>query len=113
MGMAFDLTHTYLYVVNYTANTIDTFSVTSGGQLTRLSSAAVGNGPTCVTISGAPSNADPSHAVYLYTSNQLSNNITAEQLDPQNGSLEQIQGTPFGGSALPSCIVTVPAYPLR
>jgi 6-phosphogluconolactonase (cycloisomerase 2 family) len=113
MGMAFDLTHTYLYVVDYTANTIDTFSVSSGGQLTRLSSAAVGTGPTCVTIGGAPSNANPSHAVYLYTSNQLSSNITAEQLDPQNGGLEQIQGTPFGGSALPTCIVTVPAYPLR
>jgi 6-phosphogluconolactonase (cycloisomerase 2 family) len=113
MGMAFDLTHTYLYVVNYTANTIDTFSAASGGQLTRVSSAAVGTGPTCVTISGAPSNADPSHAVYLYTSNQLSNNVTGEQLDPQNGSLEQIQGTPFGGSMLPSCIVTVPAFPLR
>jgi 6-phosphogluconolactonase (cycloisomerase 2 family) len=113
MGMAFDLSHTYLYVVAYTANTIDTFSVNSGGQPTRLSSAAVGTGPTCVTIGGAPSNADPSHAVYLYTSNGLSSNITGEQLDPQNGSLVQIQGTPFGGSALPTCIVTVPAFPLR
>jgi 6-phosphogluconolactonase (cycloisomerase 2 family) len=111
--MAFDLSHTYLYVVAYTANTIDTFSVNSGGQPTRLSSAAVGTGPTCVTIGGAPSNADPSHAVYLYTSNGLSSNITGEQLDPQNGSLVQIQGTPFGGSALPTCIVTVPAFPLR
>jgi 6-phosphogluconolactonase (cycloisomerase 2 family) len=119
-GMAFDLTHTYLYVVNYTANTIDTFAVGpsgftlgAAGQPVRLASVAVGTGPTCVTISGAPSDANPSHAVYLYTSNGLSNNVTAEQLNPQNGSLEQVQGTPFSGSALPTCIVTVPAFPLR
>jgi len=51
--------------------------------------------------------------VYLYTSNSLSNNLSGEQLNPANGSLEQIQGTPFGGSALPTCVVTAPALPLR
>jgi 6-phosphogluconolactonase (cycloisomerase 2 family) len=113
MGMAFDLSHTYLYVVAYNANTIDTFSVGTGAAPARIATTAAGTGPTCVTISGAPSDANPSHAVYLYTSNALSNNVTGEQLNPQNGGLEQIQGTPFSGSGLPSCIVTVPAFPLR
>ena len=68
---------------------------------------------TCVSIGGAPSNANPSHAVYLYTSNALSGNITGEQLSEQDGSMDQILGSPFGGSALPTCVVTVPAFPLR
>jgi hypothetical protein len=34
-------------------------------------------------------------------------------LSEKDGSLYQIQGTPFGGSALPTCAVTVPAFPLR
>ena len=72
-----------------------------------------GTGPTCVTVSGAPSNANPIHAVYLYTSNALSDNLTGEQLNEQDGSLDQILGTPFMGSALPTCAVTVPAFPLR
>ena len=116
MGMAFDLSGKYLYVVNYTANTIDGFTLGSSGQPVRSTVAAsvqTGTGPTCVTVTGAPSNANPSHGIYLYTSNALSNNITGEQLNPQDGSLDQIQGTPFSGSGLPSCAVTVPAFPLR
>jgi len=116
MGMAFDLSGKYLYVVAYTANTIDGYTLGASGQPVRSSVAAsvqAGTGPTCVTISGAPSNANPSHAIYLYTSNALSSNITGEQLNPQDGSLDQILGTPFGGSALPTCAVTVPAFPLR
>jgi 6-phosphogluconolactonase (cycloisomerase 2 family) len=116
MGMTFDLTGKYLYVVANTANAIDGYTFAANGQPVRSTvagSVQTGTGPTCVTILGAPSNANPSHAVYLYTSNSLSNNLSGEQLNPANGSLEQIQGTPFGGSALPTCVVTAPALPLR
>ena len=116
MGMAFDLTEKYLYVVANTANAIDGFTFAANGQPVRstvAASVAAGTGPTCVSVSGAPSNANPSHAVYVYASNSLSNNLTGEQLNPADGSLVQIQGTPFGGSALPDCVVTVPALPLR
>jgi 6-phosphogluconolactonase len=116
MGMAFDLNHTYLYVTAYTANALDGFTIGANGVPVRSTVAGTvqtGTGPTCVTISGAPSNANPSHAVYLYTSNQLSSNLTGEQLNEKDGSLYQIQGNPFGGSALPTCAVTVPAFPLR
>jgi 6-phosphogluconolactonase len=116
MGMAFDLSHKYLYVTAYTANALDGFTVGANGvpvRSTVAGSVQTGTGPTCVTISGAPSNANPSHAEYLYTSNQLSNNLTGEQLNQADGSLDQILGAPFGGSALPTCAVTVPAFPLR
>ena len=114
MGMAFDLNHTYLYVTAYSANTLDGFNLGANGVPVRSTVAGTiqtGTGPTCVTVSGAPSNANPDHAVYLYTSNQLSGNLTGEQLRESDGSLFQIQGTPFGGSALPTCAVTVPAFP--
>ena len=116
MGMAFDLTGKNLYVAAYSANAIDGFNIGANGQPVRSTvagSVQAGTGPTCVTVSGAPSNAHPSHAIYLYTSNALSGNLTGEQLNPQDGSLKQIQGTPFGGSPLPTCTVTVPALPLR
>ena len=116
MGMSFDLTHKYLYVAANLANAIDGYTMGSNGVPVRNSAAATvqaGNGPTCVSISGAPSNGDPKHAVYLYASNSLSNDLTGEQLNPADGSLVQIQGTPFSGSSLPSCVVTVPAFPLR
>lgn len=116
MGMSFDLSGKYLYVAAYTANAIDGFTFAANGVPVRSTVAAAvqaGTGPTCVSISGAPSNANPIYAIYLYASNALSNNITGEQLNPQDGSLAEIQGTPFGGSALPACLVTAPAFPLR
>jgi 6-phosphogluconolactonase (cycloisomerase 2 family) len=116
MGMAFDLSGKYLYVVAYTANSIDGFTLGAGGVPVRSTVAAsvqAGTGPTCVTISGAPSDANPSHGIYLYTSNGLNSNVTGEQLNPADGSLDEIVGTPFSGSPLPTCIVTVPAFPLR
>ncbi|HWB32427.1 MAG TPA: beta-propeller fold lactonase family protein [Acidobacteriaceae bacterium] len=116
MGMSFDLNGKYLYVAANIANTVDGFDIGANGVPTRSTVAAsvpVGNGPTCVSVSGAPSNAHPTHAVYLYTSNSLSSNVSAEQLDEKTGALFQVLGTPFGGSSLPACVVTVPALPLR
>lgn len=115
MGMSFDLNGKYLYVAASGANAVDIYNVSSGGQLSRLANGGtvqVGNGPTCVSVSGAPSNANPHHAVYLYTSNSLSNNVSGEQLNEQDGTLVQMLGSPFGGSSLPACVVTVPAFPL-
>ena len=102
MGMSFDLSGKYLYVAAYTANVIDGFTVAANGVPVRNTAAAsvqAGTGPTCVSISGAPSNGNPIHAIYLYASNALSNNLTGEQLNPQDGSLAEIQSSPFGGSA--------------
>ncbi len=115
MGMAFDLSGKYLYITAYNANTLDGYTLAANGAPVRSTVAAsvqTGNGPTCVTISGAPSNAEPTHAIYLYTSNALDANLTGEQLDATDGSLYQIQGSPFSGSGLPTCAVTVPAFPL-
>ena len=84
MGMAFDLSGKYLYVVAYTANAIDGYTFNASGvpvRSTVAGSVQTGTGPTCVTVSGAPSNANPTHAEYLYTSNSLSNNLTGEQVN--------------------------------
>jgi 6-phosphogluconolactonase len=115
MGMAFDVTGKYLYITAYSANALDLYTLSSSGQPVRSSMISVqtGTGPTCVTVSGAPTNSNPSHAEYLYTSNQLSNSLTGEQVNQQDGTLAQLQGSPFSGSALPTCAVTVPAFPQR
>ncbi len=113
-GMAIDASGKYLYVANTTAGTIGGYTFGANGQpitSTVARSVQSGTGTTCVTIIGAPTSADPAHAVYLYASNSLSNTATGEQMNPADGSLKQIQGTPFGGSTLPSCLVSVPSFP--
>jgi 6-phosphogluconolactonase len=113
-GMAIDPSGKYLYIANTTAGTIGGYTFGANGQpitSTVAQSVQAGTGTTCVTIIGAPTDANTSHAVYLYASNSLSNTATGEQMNPADGSLKQIQGTPFSGSTLPSCLVSVPSFP--
>jgi len=113
LGMSFDLTGKFLYVANYTGGTISGYTLGANGEpvlSTVAASVQAGSGPTCITVIGSPA-ATAAHAVYLYTSNALSNTISGMQLDPTDGSLRQIQNTPFTASTLPTCLVTVPAIP--
>jgi 6-phosphogluconolactonase len=112
VGLTFDLSGAYLYVANYGAGTIGGYTVGTNGLASRSTVAAsvqVGTGPTCLAVAGSPTPSNASHGQYLFTSNQLSNSITGEQVIA-GGTLEQIQGTPFSGSTLPTCLVAVPAF---
>ena len=117
MGMSFDLNGKYLYVAAYTANAVDGFTIGASGAACafdrRRAACRPGRARRASPSAGRRATRIPRHAVYLYTSNALSNNLTGEQVNQQDGSLAQMQGTPFGGSALPTCVVTVPALPLR
>lgn len=111
-GMTFDPSGKYLYVANYTDGSLSGYTLGTSGQpvaSTTIGKVQAGTGVTCATVVGSPSNSNPSHAVYLYTSNNLSNTISGLQLSSADGSLRQIQGTPFNTSTLPTCAVTVAA----
>ena len=111
-GMTIDSSGKYLYVASYTDGAINGYTFGASGEpiLSSVSgSVQAGTGPTCLATIGAPSTGTPTHAVYLYASNQLSNNVTGTQMSVTDGSLRQIQNTPFGANSLPTCLVTVPA----
>jgi 6-phosphogluconolactonase (cycloisomerase 2 family) len=114
-GMTIDGSGKFLYVASSGAGAVNGFTFGSSGQPIPFSSAGsvqVGTGPTCLSMIGAPSTGDPSHATYLYASNALSSNISGTQMNA-DGRLLQVQKTPFGANALPSCLVAVPAIPGR
>ena len=94
----------YLYVTNYNAATVTAYSIdqATGNLAGSVGSAsvAVKTNPTCVTI-------EPALGIYLYTSNNGDQSVSGLQLSPNNGTLTQIQNTPYPASALPSCIVAV------
>lgn len=115
-GMTIDMSGKYLYVANYGGGSISGYTFAANGapvSSTVASSTQTGTGPTCLSIIGAPSTGSPTHAIYLYASNQLSNNVSGTQMSASDGSLRQIQNTPFSANALPTCLVTVPAIPGR
>ncbi|RZU40852.1 lactonase family protein [Edaphobacter modestus] len=115
-GLTIDMSGKFLYVASTGAGAIDGFTLGSNGAPTPSTvspSVQVGTGPTCLSMIGAPSTGDPTHAIYLYASNSLSSNISGTQMDPATGQLIQVQKTPFGANALPSCLVAVPAVPGR
>ena len=94
----------YLYVTNFNAASVTAYSIdqATGNLSGSVGSGAVGvrTNPTCVTI-------EPALGIYLYTSNNGDTTISALQLSPNNGTLKNVQNTPFPASALPSCLVAV------
>jgi 6-phosphogluconolactonase (cycloisomerase 2 family) len=92
----------FAYVANYGASTVGTYAInaTTGALTSTGVTQSVGTGPSCVAI-------DPALGIYLYTSNNLSENVSGEQLNPKTGALENIQGTPFNAQPLPTCLVAV------
>ena len=115
-GMTIDSSGKFLYVASYTDGAINGYTFGASGEPVTSSvagSVQAGTGSTCLATIGAPATGTPTHAVYLFASNQLSNNITGTQMSVTDGSLKQIQNTPFGANSLPTCLVTVPAIPGR
>jgi 6-phosphogluconolactonase len=104
VGVTVDPRGLYLYVANFTSSTVSAYAI---DQSRGTPTASVGSSaqatdaqPTCVTI-------DPALGIYLYTSNQLGSDVTALQLSPNTGGLQQVQNTPFPTSGLPTCAVAV------
>ena len=94
----------YLYVTNFNAGTVSAYSIdtatgTPAGTV-GSGATATGTNPTCVTI-------DPALGIYLYTANNNDLSITGLQLSPNDGSLKNIQNTPFEATSLPTCVVAV------
>jgi 6-phosphogluconolactonase (cycloisomerase 2 family) len=115
-GMTIDASGKYLFVSSTGAGAVDGYTFGASGEPVRStvsSSVQVGTGPTCLGMIGAPSSGDPTHGIYLYTSNSLSSNVSGNQMDASTGRLFQVQRTPFSANALPSCLVTVPIVPGR
>jgi len=104
LGLTIDPRGKFLYVANFSSGTVGAYTIDqNSGNLTGSvgsASTASGTGPTCVAI-------EPALGIYLYSSNNLEGDVSAFQLAPQNGTLKQVQNTPFPSGALPTCAVAV------
>jgi 6-phosphogluconolactonase len=104
VGVTIDPRGKFLYVANFTSSTVGAYVIdqatgTPVGS-TGSASTATDTSPTCVTV-------EPALGIYLYTSNNLANTVSALKLDPHNGGLGQVQNTPFPSGGLPTCAVSV------
>jgi 6-phosphogluconolactonase len=104
VGLTIDPRGKFLYVANLSSSTVSAYAidVASGTPVGSVGSAstATDTSPTCVTI-------EPALGIYLFSSNNLANTVSAMQLDPHNGGLAQVQNSPFPSGALPTCAVSV------
>ena len=104
VGVTIDPRGKFLYVANLTSSTVGAYAIdtATGTPVGSVGSASTSTdtSPTCVAI-------EPALGIYLYTSNNLANTVSAMQLDPHNGGLKQVQNTPFPSSGLPTCAVAV------
>jgi 6-phosphogluconolactonase len=104
VGLTIDPRGKFLYVANLSSSTVSAYAidVASGTPVGSVGSAstATDTSPTCVTV-------EPALGIYLFSSNNLANTVSAMQLDPHNGGLKQVQNSPFPSGALPTCAVSV------
>lgn len=102
-SVAIDPRAKYMYVTNLNASSVSAYVIDQAtGNPTAANSGTGGTetNPTCVTI-------EPALGIYVYVSNYNDQTISALQLNPHNGTLTNVQNTPFRASALPSCVVAV------
>lgn len=94
----------YLFVSNYNSNTVSAYAIdqSTGAPSAAVGSSAtaVGTGPTCLSI-------EPALGIYMYTSNALDDTTTGLKLDSHNGTLQNVQNTPFPATGTPTCVVAV------
>jgi 6-phosphogluconolactonase (cycloisomerase 2 family) len=79
---------------------------------------ATGTPSAAVNVTGASINAtdtqpvsivvDPALGRYVYTANILGNSVSGFRLDPNAGSLQPAQSTPYPSGLHPTAIVSVP-----
>lgn len=102
VAVTIDPRGTFVYVANFSSSTVSSYVINkaTGALSGAAGGISVATGPTCVTI-------DPALGVYLYTSNNTDNSVSAEKLDPHTGALAQVQGTQFSSQAQPTCAVAV------
>ena len=102
LAVTVDPRGSFVYVVNFASSTVSSYTINkaTGAISGSAGGISVATGPTCVTI-------DPAIGIYLYTSNQTDNSISAEQLDPHSGALKGVQGTQFSSQGFPTCLVAV------
>lgn len=102
LGLTVDPRGKFLYVANFGSRTVSAYAIdtATGVPSSAGGETSVATGPTCVTI-------EPALGIYLYTSNNVDNSVSGEQLDSHTGTLKQIQGTQFSAQELPTCAVAV------
>lgn len=104
VGVTIDPRGKFMYVVNKSSGTVSAYAIdTATGSVSGSvgsTSTAVATQPTCAAV-------DPALGIYLYVSNSLDASVSGMKLDPHNGTLKQVQNSPFPSSGLPTCVVSV------
>lgn len=84
----------YIFVANYNAGNVSAYAInqTTGvpSQVAGAATYGVSPGPAAILI-------DPGIARYVYTANFIDSSVSGLFLDPNAGTLTQVQNTPFTG----------------
>jgi 6-phosphogluconolactonase (cycloisomerase 2 family) len=94
----------YMFVANFNDNSVSAYAIdqSTGAPVGSVGSSAtkVGTGPTCLSI-------EPALGIYMYSANNLDNTTSGLKLDAHNGTLQNVQNTPFPAAGTPTCVVAV------
>ena len=100
--MTIDPGNTYIYVANYTDNSVSGYSIGANGAPQPLPSGtyATKTGPSAIYI-------EPNAGTYLYTANFLDSTVTGLNLSLSTGALNAVQASPNAANGQPTSIAAV------
>lgn len=90
----------FLYVTNFSAGTISSYSLASGAPVPIATTNAGSSGPLCILV-------EPELQRFIYTSDYIGGFVGGAQVDPANGTLILNQNSPYPGSGQPTCVAAV------
>jgi 6-phosphogluconolactonase (cycloisomerase 2 family) len=99
-SLAVDPSEKFLYIADIYNNTIDAFTIGSGGVLT-----AVSGSPFSVGGGQPQSLAIDSSGTYLFSANHSTDNVSVLKIDSTTGALSLISGAPFAAGTGPAFVV--------
>ncbi len=105
LSVAVDPTGRYVYVANYSSNSVSAYRIGAGGALTAVAGSPFPTG----ALPGSVAVDSTGH--YLYVVNTGDKTVSAYTINQNSGVLTQISGSPYTGGYNPQAVVANPTGP--
>ncbi len=98
----------YIYLTNSLDSTVSAYSISLPTGTPSGTVGATSSGGNSTDTEPVAIVVDPSLGRYVYTANYLGNSVSGFRLDPNSGSLQTTQATPYPTGANPAALAAVP-----
>lgn len=98
----------YIYVSDSLDSSVSAYSITLATGAPIASVSVSGSASTSTNTQPVSIIVEPAEGRFVYTANYLDNSVSGFRLDPDTGTIEKTQATPYPTGAYPTALIAVP-----